>query len=65
MCLVGLVGLAGLVCLVGVVSPVGLVGLILVGLAGSVDRFLNDKWVLGSLFLLIIGVSLWIFGALR
>ena len=47
MCLVGLVGLAGEFCLVGLVSPVGLVGLILVGLAGSVDCFLNEKWVLG------------------
>ena len=60
MCLVGLVGLAGLVCLVGLVSPVGLVGLVLVGLAGSVDRFLNEKWVLGiivsDLLVLICGL---------
>ena len=51
MCLVGLVGLAGLVCLVGLVSPVGLFGLVLVDLAGSMDRFLNEKWVQGSVFL--------------
>ena len=55
MCLVGLVGLAGLVCLVGLVSPVGLVGLVLVGLAGSGNRFLKKKWVLGTICFSIMG----------